>query len=149
MSYFIQLLTAFTGSLGFALLFNVREKKLIPAAIGGLISWAVYLLAGLLTPTAAIQYFMASIVLTFYAEIFARVKKAPATIFLVSGAIPLFPGGRLYQTMNAAVKGNWKLFGYQGLETIIIALAIAVGMLCTMTIFRIRNHSRKECICQK
>ena len=39
----IQLLVSFTGSLGFAVLFNIHGKKLWFAALGGCLSWAVYL----------------------------------------------------------------------------------------------------------
>ena len=38
----IQLLVSFTGSLGFAVLFNIHGKKLWFAALGGCLSWAVY-----------------------------------------------------------------------------------------------------------
>lgn len=42
----IQLLVSFTGSLGFAVLFNIHGKKLWFAALGGCLSWAVYLIVG-------------------------------------------------------------------------------------------------------
>ena len=48
MDYVIQLITAFTGSVGFSLLFNVRRGKLTLAGLGGVIAWGVYLLSGLL-----------------------------------------------------------------------------------------------------
>ena len=35
MDMLIQLVTAFTGSLGFALLFHVRKEKLLLASLGG------------------------------------------------------------------------------------------------------------------
>ena len=45
----IQLLVSFTGSLGFAVLFNIHGKKLWFAALGGCLSWAVYLIVGIWT----------------------------------------------------------------------------------------------------
>ena len=38
MDMLIQLVTAFTGSLGFALLFHVRKEKLLLASLGGLLA---------------------------------------------------------------------------------------------------------------
>ena len=38
-----QLATASIGSLGFALLFGLRAKHLAPAALGGMITWGIYL----------------------------------------------------------------------------------------------------------
>ena len=37
----LQLAAAWVGSLGFAMLFNVRGKKLPLASLGGLLAWAV------------------------------------------------------------------------------------------------------------
>ena len=39
----MQLVTAFLGSLGFALLFHVRREKLLLASLGGLLSWGYIL----------------------------------------------------------------------------------------------------------
>lgn len=143
MSYIIQLITAFTGSLGFAMLFNIKRQKLAVAAFGGFLAWGVYLLAGIWLESDPIRFFIASIVLTFYAEVFAKIKKAPATIFLVSAAIPLIPGGSLYHTMSYAVDGEWELFATQGTETILLAVAIAIGMLCGMSVLRAAGNLGK------
>ena len=50
MHYFIQLLAAVAGSLGFSALFNIRGRKLIYSTFGGFLAWAVYLLALILPP---------------------------------------------------------------------------------------------------
>ena len=47
----IQLVVSFTGSLGFAALFNIHGKKLWFAALGGCLSWAVYLAVEFITPS--------------------------------------------------------------------------------------------------
>lgn len=39
----IQLLAAFVGSVGFAMLLNMRGKQVAYAGIGGIISWGIYL----------------------------------------------------------------------------------------------------------
>ena len=96
----IQLVTAFAGSLGFALLFHVRREKLLLASLGGLLAWGVYLLMGLATDQDVVRYFVASVALAVYAESLARVVKCPATLFIVTASIPLIPGGSLYHTMQ-------------------------------------------------
>ena len=131
----VQLLAAFIGSLGFVLLFNVRGSKALPAGVGGLLSWGIYLLAGLFTPLEAVRILLATVVLTVYAELMAKIKKAPATLFLVPGTIPLIPGASLYSAMYYAVRGNWEEFSTQGMKTMVLALAIAMGILFTMSVF--------------
>ena len=126
----IQLVTAFLGSLGFALLFHVRRERLLPASLGGLLAWGVYLLMGMATDQDVVRYFVASVALTVYAETLARVIKAPATLFIVTASIPLIPGGSLYRTMQ-----NF-------MTTVLLAVAIAVGMLFPTAIFQLLRRIR-------
>ena len=44
----IQITAAFMGSIGFARLFNLHGKWIYTTALGGGLSWIVYLLTGLL-----------------------------------------------------------------------------------------------------
>ena len=75
MNYVLQLAAAFSGSMGFALLFQVRRGKLLLASLGGLLAWAVYLALRPVMPQDVPRFFVASVVLTIYAEILARVRK--------------------------------------------------------------------------
>ncbi len=137
MPYIIQLITAFTGSLGFAGIFHVKKDKLLPAAFGGFLAWGVYLAAGSASSNDPLRFFLASLAFTVYAEIMARLKKTPATIFLVPSAIPLIPGGSLYATMRYALGRQKELCLEQAVYTLSLAAAIACGILCAMTIWTI------------
>ena len=139
--YILQLATAFTGSLGFALLFHVRREKLLLASLGGLLAWIVYLLMGAVSDQDVVRYFVASVVLTVYAELLARRVKCPATLFLVTAAVPLIPGGSLYHTMQYFMENDLESFSRQGLTTVLLAVAIAVGMLFPTSIFRLLRRS--------
>lgn len=138
----VELITAFTGSLGFALLFHVRREKLLLASLGGLLSWVVYLLMGLAVPDDVVRYFAASVVVAIYAETMARLVKCPATVFVVTGAVPLIPGGSLYRTMSAFMAGNFAECSRNGLNTMLLAAAIAVGMLFPMSVFQLFRRAR-------
>lgn len=130
MTYFIQIITACLGSLGFSVLFNVRRTKLLIAGFGGALAWGVFLLINsFISQSEPVGYFCAAMAVTVYAEIFARIKKTPTTTFLVSGIIPLIPGSALYYTMNYALKGQWNLFYQSGTYTVALALALAVGII--------------------
>ena len=110
MDMILQLVTAFLGSLGFALLFHVRGKNLLLGSLGGLLAWGVYLWMGCFTSQDVIRYFVASVVLTVYGETLARVVKCPATLFIVTASIPLIPGGSLYRTMQYFMMNNLEAF---------------------------------------
>lgn len=130
----IEVLMAFIGSTCFAMLFNVRKDKLFLAGLGGGLAWIVYLVLGIWIESEVARYVITSAALTLYAEVMARVKKTPATFFVVSAAIPLFPGSWLYYTMEAAMRGDWQGFSEKGVHTLTLAVAIACGILCTMTV---------------
>lgn len=122
------------GSVGFALLFQVRGKMLIFAFLGGMLSWGTYCIAGLFVGHEALQYLIATTVLTLYAEAFARILRCPSTILLVTGWIPLIPGGMLYYSISALVQDNMPLFVDRILHTFLLMIAMSAGMLLGMTL---------------
>lgn len=131
----IQLLMAFFGSAGFALVFRTPVKCLFPASFGGLVSWAVYLL----TLHAGRGYLMACLLsgltAALWAEIFARVMKKPVTLFLVSAIIPLIPGRDMYRTMSALVLGDLSAAGAYGKTMVLSMIFIAAGTSFVAAVF--------------
>ena len=137
MESFIQILTGALGSFGFSILFNLRGRKLLITTLGGLISWAVFLLLEQWLPGEAVRYFLSMTAISVFAEIFARVEKTPTTTFLVPVVIPLIPGSALYYTMNYALNEQWRLFAAQAFYTLELALALAVGIIAVTTLVRL------------
>lgn len=133
----VELVTAFFGSFGYASLFNVRKERIITAGLGGLLGWFAYLLSGNFIFNEALKYLIAALVITVYSEKMARIKKAPATVFLISAIMPLVPGGMLYASMSYAVKEDWVRFGMKAVNTLSVALALALGMLIATSVLKI------------
>ncbi|HCO73403.1 MAG: threonine/serine exporter [Clostridium sulfidigenes] len=146
---FFQVIYAFIVSLGFGVLFNVRDKNLFFAALGGAVGWFFYSLTMNLSDSSILAMLIASISISIYAEIFSRVLKNPVTLFLVCSLIPLVPGSGMYYTVFEAVEGN--VFGSlnNGIETLSLAGVIAVGIILVSTLSRlmqklkIRRDQRK------
>jgi len=67
----------------------------------------------------------------------ARIRKYPAISYLVISVFPLIPGAGIYYTTNHLVRGDMTRFAEQGLYTIEIAGAMAVGILLVSTVFRV------------
>lgn len=133
----IQLAAAGLGSLGFALLFNLRGAKLTWASLGGVISWGAYLIVMAFWPNEAGSYLIAAFILTVYAEIMARIQRSPVTVYLVAGTIPLIPGASLYRTMSYAVSADWRTALSNGVHTLLLAAAISGGILACMVLWNI------------
>lgn len=130
----LQLITAALGSLGFSLIFNVRGKTLFWGALGGLLAWGSYLLFLSWGTSDVVGYLLSSMLITVYSEICARRFRAPATVFLMSSAIPLIPGGSLYRTMVCAVKMQGMEFLREGTQTMLLAGAISAGIILVSTV---------------
>lgn len=143
MDVMIQLLMAFLGTMGFGMMFRVKWDRLLLCSLGGLLSWAVFLVMGLCFQQEAPSYFFASVAVTIYAEILARVVKCPTTVFLVVSEVPLIPGGSLYRAMSSFMAQDYAAFSQQGFNTLIYAGAIAVGMLFPMSVFQLVRRTRE------
>ena len=102
----IQLITGAIGSVGFGILFHIKKKYLPLAAVGGFLSWLVFLLGKEFWGNVFLPTLMAGFVTDVYAEILARICKETSTSFFVTSVIPLIPGSTLYYCMNSIVEGN-------------------------------------------
>lgn len=133
----IQLLACLIGCIGFAIVFNIHGPGGLLCALGGVLTWATYMIVISLGGSDLLGYLWATIVASFYAEVMARVRKYPAISYLLISIFPLIPGASVYYTMTHAVKGDMASFADTGIHTIGIAGAIAVGILLVSTAFRI------------
>lgn len=125
----IQIITGFIGSLGFAVLFNIRGKRLIAAAFGGFLSWTLFVFLNLFIHNDPVNYFLVALAVSIYAEVMARVMKTPTTTFITTALIPLIPGGSLYYTMAYAFNSDLENFLTKGIYTLQLAAALAIGII--------------------
>ncbi len=116
------------GTFCFAVLFGVPKKHYLACGANGALAWAVYLLALSMQPSAVIATLVASVPLTLFARVFAMRQKAPVTVFLFSGIFPLVPGATLYYTAYYFMHGDNTLCVMKGIETLKIAVALAIGI---------------------
>ena len=138
--YWVELLASVCGSCGFCLFFHVRKNRLPFGIISGLIAIIILFICDDMGLPILAQNMFAAMLATLYSEIIARIVKAPATVFIISGIIPLTPGGSLYYTMNAIVEESAKDFEYYGTRTGLTALGIALGIVFISVIFYQINH---------
>ena len=130
MPFVIQTLMGALGSVGFAILFNVRGYRLIFFFLGGALDWAVYLVCKENGCNLFVSVFLATATAAFLSEVLARLVRAPVLILLVPMLIPLIPGSDLYYTMDALIRQDQVLFVTRGTMAITCAGAIAVGIIC-------------------
>ncbi|MBE6047989.1 MAG: threonine/serine exporter [Clostridium sp.] len=130
---FFQTLAAIIGSLGFGIIFNIKNKNLIFASLGGGVSWLSYLIFLNLGFSNLLAMFLSSIIFSIYSEVFARVLKTPVTTLVICCLIPLVPGAGMYNTMYAIVTGKTSEALSLGLATIASAGNLALGIILVST----------------
>jgi uncharacterized membrane protein YjjP (DUF1212 family) len=144
----IQCIAGLVGTLGFGLMFNMHGRGIPFALLGSVISWPVCVLCMRLGLAEPIAYLIAAAVSAVYAEIMARIRKFPATSYLMCALVPLIPGSGIYYTMDFIRRGMLPEAYDKGMLTAAIAGSMAVGVLLVSTGFRMwgvwkANRGRK------
>ena len=121
---------ALVACLAFAAIHRNNPKRIIFCGIGAVISWITCTITSYITHNDLfISCMIAAAAGTIVSEIFARVLKAPATIFLITAILPLVPGGSLYYATFYLVTKDQVNAKINGMETALCALGIAVGLI--------------------
>ena len=134
--FLLPCLYAVMACVAFCFILNQRGLLLVVSSLGGGVGWAVCLLCAF-TGSDIVQYFAGAVAVALYAEVMARLLKAPATGFLVVGILPFVPGGGIYYTMEYCLSGNTQLFLSTGIHTFGVAGAVAVGLLLASSLVRL------------
>ena len=71
---------AFFASFGFSYVFNLRGKNMFYAALGGGLSWFVYLLFAGCFSSDVPQFFLSMVAVSLYSEYMARKHHSPVTV---------------------------------------------------------------------
>ncbi len=141
----IKIIAGVISTIGFAIIFRVRPKHIPYAAIDGLIACVVYFVSlQIFNNDLFVSNILASFACAGFAEIFARIDKAPSTIFLLPGCIALVPGGSLYQAMRNLMIQDYNEFGSQLVTTLKVGIAIAGGIIAVSIIRYFLNKIKEK-----
>lgn len=135
--FIIAIISSFVATLGYALVYDIKGKNLFVASLGGAFSWAVYLICQHYSVSLVFPYLMSGIATALYSEVAAYFCKAPATVFLIPGIIPLVPGLTVFRTMESCLFGDVSAFAEGLVTTIKIGGAIALGLIFMSAFFRL------------
>lgn len=124
----LQFLLAAAGTLCFALLFACPVNLLPYGALAGGVGWLTYQLAVMMGANAMVASLLAVLPLTALTRLFAILRKAPVTVFLLPGIFPLVPGASIYYTAYYFIQGDNALALSHGITTLKIAVGLATGI---------------------
>lgn len=125
----VQLVSCTAACVGFAYWFNVKGIQVMYAGIGAFFTWLVYALLYNAGYSNFLATLVGSIFVAAYAQVMARVNKAPATIFQTVCVFPLVPGPNLYYMMYCIVMEEHGMAVSEGLTLLVTCLGIALGFI--------------------
>ena len=127
--------------LGFGILFQAPKKSLPFLAFTGFISFSVF---SLLSTNHLFAIFIASLSVGVCSEFFARVMKLPATVFIISGIIPLVPGIPAYNAIFHLLNEDYIDGVNASVDTLLSGGAIALAIAITTTLARSYKKRNKQ-----
>lgn len=140
-----QCLIALISCLGFCILFNIHGLwGMLLCTFGSALGWGAYLGASAVGFPDSGAYLLAAVAISAYAEAMARIRKYPATSYLVISLFPLFPGAYLYYGLSAGLVGNMSAFSSNMLYAAETAGSLAVGVLLVSSLTRMWGIWKKR-----
>lgn len=98
-NFILHVISAFASTVAFSILFNVQKKHIAICGLVGAAGWGVYIIGTDLGYSDVLSTFLGALVVATASYYLAKHRRAPVTVFLISGIIPLVPGIGLYRTM--------------------------------------------------
>lgn len=133
----IKTIGFFIAVFSFSMLINSPKKYLIWAGVSGAASGFIYMICVESGWNVVISSFWSALAASLISHIFARMLKAPVTIFLIGGILPTVPGNGIYQIMNYVLQNDRSMASFYLTQTIEIAGAIALAIFLMDTLFKV------------
>lgn len=125
----IKIIAGTIATLGFAILFRLKPSHWPFAMLDGLFACIAYFAFTELFGGNFLPNLLAAFVASVFADLFARICKAPSTVFILPGCIALVPGGSLYYAMSNLLSENRGLALEYFLTTLTVGIAIGGGII--------------------
>lgn len=133
----IQTVSAFFVVFMFTVLLELPKRYVLYTAASGAIGWWMYLMVQNAWNSSMMAAFVSTLVVAFLSHILARLKKAPVTVFFVSGTLPAVPGAAIYRSVYYFIHNDPDLCSHYLAETLQVAGAIAMAIFIMDSLFRL------------
>ena len=130
----VRVFGAFLAVYSFAYLIETPKKYVLRAGLVGALGCLVYTIGINTGLGEVLSSFLSALSVAFLSHTFARIFKAPVTLFLIAGILPTVPGTGMYQTVHYIIEGNQKMTAYYLTQTLEIAGVIALAIFVMDTV---------------
>jgi uncharacterized membrane protein YjjP (DUF1212 family) len=128
--WFVQAISAFLGTVGFAVLYGVPRREYIHASVCSTIGWVAYLaMLRVANATVIESTFVATLVVVLVSRFMAVDRKCPVIVFQICGVFPLIPGAGIFWTVYYIVNKELSVAITTGFTALGMAVAIVLGII--------------------
>lgn len=139
----VQIAGAFLAVASFSMILELPRRFMAWYGTAGAICWLVYLIARDATDSKILGAFAASLAVAVFGHVLARLLKAPVTVFLIPGILPLVPGASIYNSVYYMIQDNRSQATYYLVETLQFAGAIAMAVFLVDSMFHLLRRKKK------
>ena len=129
-----QVIAATLGVLAFAVLFHAPRRSYAACALCGGFCWAMFLVFSALGLNMFMATVAAVMMMTLLARVLSVAMRMPNTVFIVTGIFAIVPGAGIYYSTYSLMVSDMALFQQKSKETVLLAGAIALGILIGMSV---------------
>lgn len=140
----LKIAATFIVVIVFAVILEIPRHLLIYAGLVGAFAQSAMFIAGFYTENRMVQVFMGALMIALISHIFARALKAPASVFLVAGILPIVPGEAIYRAVYYFIRGNQNMVNLYFSKTLSIAGAIALAIFILDSAFMLLTKKKEE-----
>lgn len=131
----VQLIAAFLGTAGFAVIYGVPRDQYLPVGLCGLAGWTVYLIMVRMTGASVIEStFVATLAVVIVSRFMAVQRRCPVIVFQICGVFTLIPGAGIFWTAYYVVIKELGMAVATGFTAIGVAIAIVLGIVLVTSI---------------
>lgn len=128
---------AFVAAIAYAVLYHVPRQAFFLIGFVGSGAFTVQKAAMALGMSHVMSAFTAALFVALASELLARWRRMPSTVFSIAGIVPLVPGSKAYAAMREFVSGDNLVGITRGAEALLIASAVAAGLVLAGTLVRL------------
>ena len=140
----VQVAGSFMAVLSFGIVLDLPKKYLGWSCVTGGVCWLVYLLIREETGSLIFAAFLSGLSVALLGHILARILRAPVSVFLIPGILPLVPGTSIYNCVYNIIRSSREQSTYYLIETMQIAGAIAMAVFLMDSMFKMIKNKDKN-----
>lgn len=134
----LKVIGVFLAIVAYSVIIETPKKFLWLSGLVSAVGGAVYVICDdAFHIDMVLASFWSALAIALVSHIFARVFRAPVTLFLVAGILPTVPGAGMYRTVYYLIRGDADMSNYFLSQTLEIAGVIALAIFLMDSVSRI------------